>query len=312
MYYLGTSFQVFVIAELLLGVGAAFLSGTLTALTYDILRECGRVNEATKVFGNIQAITLYSSLTAFIIGGFMTIIDLRLPFLSTLITFLIGTAVCSTLREPRFKSDKSKPAYFLLHVKKSITILKSERHLFFLILVMAFMGCLFMMSFWIWQPYLQSIGVATEFFGIIYGLNSIIAALGAHLAYKIEPLLNERKLIIIFPTVLGLSFIGLGLYQSMITAIALIGLQQILKGISNPILITYINKLTPSEVRATIFSIVGLLTRLFFAVLSPIIGFIADSTSISFALIICGFLFSVAPILFLLSTTKLTNKMFKA
>lgn len=309
IYCLGTTFQMFAIAESLLGIGTAFLSGTLTALVYDILKEYGRVGEATKIFGNIQALTIYSSLTAFIIGGFIATIDLRLPFWFTLITFLIGTAICSTLREPRLESKVPNYTSFIVHVKKSIDTLRNDLHLSILIFITAFLGCLFTVSFWIWQPYLQDIGVSIEFFGIIYGVNSITTALAANLAYKIELLLDEKKLLVIFPTILSFSFIGLGLCPPIIIAIILIQLQQITKGVLNPILTKYINMLTQSEIRATIFSLLGLLTRLQFAILSPFIGFLADTTSLTFALIVCGIFVLIVPILYFSPNIKLANKL---
>jgi hypothetical protein len=65
------------------------------------------------------------------------------------------------------------------------------------------------------------------------------------------------------------------------------------RGIASPVLKDYINRLTSSDIRATVLSIRSLIVRAFFAVIAPFFGWIADVLSLSQALIIIGMVFMV-------------------
>lgn len=292
LYSLGTTLEIFILAESILGIGTAFLSGTLIALTYEILERSGCVDKATKVFGNIQAISISSSFVAYVIGGLIAKIDLRLPFWITLSTFLLGTLICSTLPKVEisdsFRESKSKS--LVKHLTDALTLLRHSPSLLTLVFIIASLTCLFTISFWLWQPYLQDIGVGIEFFGIIYGANVVSTVIGARLSYLIEKHVNEKIFLLIFPSMVGVSFIVLGLFPYIVTVVVMIQFQQIMKGIGNPILTKIINMHAPNDIRTTLLSIVNLLGRLQFAIVSPVIGFIADMFSLPFTLILCGIL----------------------
>jgi sugar phosphate permease len=65
-------------------------------------------------------------------------------------------------------------------------------------------------------------------------------------------------------------------------------LQQFVRGFSEPVFSDYINKLTTSDVRATILSVKSMLGNLIYAIIIPFIGWIADVYSILQALTIAG------------------------
>ncbi len=56
IYCLASDFWGFLLAELTLGLGSSFLSGTNSAMLYDTLVQSGKVEEHKKISGRMQAI----------------------------------------------------------------------------------------------------------------------------------------------------------------------------------------------------------------------------------------------------------------
>ena len=60
------------------------------------------------------------------------------------------------------------------------------------------------------------------------------------------------------------------------------------RGLATPVLKQYINKITASEIRATVLSIRSLILRLFYAILGPLFGWVSDVINLGTALVMCG------------------------
>lgn len=63
---------------------------------------------------------------------------------------------------------------------------------------------------------------------------------------------------------------------------------QFIKWFSSIIISDYVHKLTDSDFRATIFSVKSLIEKLFFAIITPFIGWIVDIYTLKQALNISG------------------------
>ena len=68
------------------------------------------------------------------------------------------------------------------------------------------------------------------------------------------------------------------------------------RGIATPVLKDYINRITTSDIRATILSIRSLLIRAFFAAIAPLFGYLTDHFSLRQAFIMLGIVFIVLTI----------------
>lgn len=65
-------------------------------------------------------------------------------------------------------------------------------------------------------------------------------------------------------------------------------IQQFVRGFSSTIIADYINKLTDSSMRATILSVQSLVGKLIYAVILPIVGWVADVYTLIQALVLVG------------------------
>jgi len=78
-----------------------------------------------------------------------------------------------------------------------------------------------------------------------------------------------------------------------LSALPVLGLFYLARGVATPLLRNYINLITTSEVRATVLSVRNLLIRLTFAITGPIFGWITDQYGLSSAMMSAGILFAI-------------------
>jgi MFS family permease len=78
---LGQSFNAFILAAILGGLGGALISGADTALLYDSLKAINKEKESKKVYGKLRAIKYWSIVLAALIGAPIYVKLNYLPFL---------------------------------------------------------------------------------------------------------------------------------------------------------------------------------------------------------------------------------------
>ena len=79
---------------------------------------------------------------------------------------------------------------------------------------------------------------------------------------------------------------------------------QFVRGFSQPLFSDYVNKLTASDIRATVLSVQSLVQRLLYALLVPFIGWAADVYSVLQAFTIAGLITLIGGIILLFILRK--------
>jgi hypothetical protein len=74
----------------------------------------------------------------------------------------------------------------------------------------------------------------------------------------------------------------------------------LVRGVATPVLKDYINRLTMSEMRATVLSVRNFVIRVIFAIVAPLTGRISDTYDIRTGLATAGILFTILVIPLLL------------
>ena len=73
-------FWEFLLAEILLGIGNSFISGSDSAILYDSLLQSKQTNQYTKIEGKTYSIGNFAEAGAGILGGFLAEMSLRYPW----------------------------------------------------------------------------------------------------------------------------------------------------------------------------------------------------------------------------------------
>ncbi|MDR2009776.1 MAG: MFS transporter [Bacteroidales bacterium] len=308
VYSNSTGFYGFLTAQLILGTGQSFISGSDSALLYDSLKLAGKENQYVKYEGQILSIGNFSETIAAVVGGFLAEISLRTPFhWQTAIAAIAIPAAIFTV-EPKLYTKEQ-----VIRFKNIINIVKlclyKSRELFVNILFSAIVGCATLTMAWILQAYLAGVHNFSEYqIGISWSVLNLTVGISTIFAYKFERTFGKRTTVFIILLVTGGVYILLGLTTSVIVFIA-IWLFYFIRGVATPVLKNYINELCEPNVRATVLSIRNLAIRLIFAVVAPFIGWYTDVYSINQAFLLSGiFIIVFGAIAFTIFIPYLKNK----
>lgn len=299
-YALGNGFIWFLMAEITLGIGQSFISGADSALLYDSLKH----NQLEKKYLRYESINTsignFSEAFGAIIGGALAEISLRTPFFwQTGIAFLAIPAAL-TLVEPPTASLRLKPglADIIRVIKYSLV---TNKHLRWNLVYSSVIGAATLTMAWVYQLQLHNMGFGEFKIGATATILNLLLGFVTLWAYRIENYLQPKAIIWITTFIITGGFIAAGLSDTPVLLFFVLLLFYSARGIASPVLKDYINRLTSSDIRATVLSIRSLIVRAFFAVIAPFFGWMADVISINQALIIIGIVFMVVttPIIFL-------------
>ncbi|MDP2932906.1 MAG: MFS transporter [bacterium] len=290
MYSLSYGFWGFLAAELVMGAGSSFISGADSALIYDTLIADKREKSYKKIEGRNLATANFSEGIAAVIGGFLALISLRFPiYIETVIVFLTIPVALALKEPPRHAADSSGG-----NIRSLFKILKFSLHehgeVKWLMIYSAVVAASTMVMVWFVQPFLQLVNWPLALFGVAWAALNISTGLFSVAAARIEEILGRRRSLVSLIALTALGCFLLAFFQSW-WALGLFFIFNFVRGVNNPVLLDYINRLIPSESRATILSVKALLARLIFAIFGPVIGFISDSYSLKTAFLWSGVIF---------------------
>lgn len=101
----GSSFEVFLVAQLLLGAGTAFASGTDTALLYDSLLDQNRESEVANHELRAWRASFAALAISAVAGGALATIAAELPYIAAAVSAAIGFILVLWFKEPSRAPD---------------------------------------------------------------------------------------------------------------------------------------------------------------------------------------------------------------
>lgn len=282
LFCFNDTFHIFCIAEILIGIGASMISGSDSALLYDTLIETKNKQDYTKIEGRNYAIGNFSEATAGILGGFLAVSSIFLPVYVQTVVLSLSIPISLSLVEPKIntknKLERSFKAVFQIFTH---TIIDNKK-LKWLVIYSSSMGVATLSMAWFAQPFFKIINVPLIYFGILWaGLNfsAGLTSFNAHHIYKKN---NIYNILILLGIIMSILFIIISLKQTFIGLLFILFIY-LIRGIVTPILRNEINVNTESRKRATVLSVRSFIIRISFAIIAPILGFIADNFSLSFS-----------------------------
>lgn len=276
LYSISHEFTNFILAEIVWGAGLAFLSGADSAFLYDTLKENNKEKYYKKIKGNANFYAFLAMSVGSIIGGFIAEISYRatfyfmIPFIALLIPITIS------MKEAKRKKLIYKKGY--IHDIKEI-FLKNifyNKKVFFIILFSTVLLGINWAAWTLGQPYMQKTGIEIKYFGIIYAMFSGVAALSAKYSEEIEKKIGAKYSLFLIALLIPLAYFLLGSI-TLPLSFGFIFILQFVWGFSDTVTSDYINRETPSRIRATVLSISSMSMRIFYSLIGIVIGLIFDS-----------------------------------
>ncbi|MGC9331397.1 MAG: MFS transporter [Bacteroidales bacterium] len=292
VYSFSYGFWGFLMAEMVLGTGQSFISGSDSAMLYDTLLSQNKQHQYLKLEGRVLSMGNFAETLAALAGGALAEISLRLPFQAQIAVAAIAIPAAVTLTEPPRHKDVQKGS-----LKKILRIVKhslvQNKVLRYNILFSSITGCATLTMAWFIQPYMDTIlGFSKTQIGIAWAVLNLTVGLTSLVAYRIEHRLSNKITIYGIIFFIGLGYVSLALFNTL-WVIPFLLMFYFTRGIATPVLKDYINRLTKSDQRATVLSVRNFVIRVFFAVTGPFLGWYADLYDLQSALMLSGVLFFV-------------------
>lgn len=286
VYSISHSFVWFMVAEIILGVGYSFVSGADSAMLYDTLHENKQEKRYVRLEGKITSAGNFAEALAGVAGGLLAAITLRTPFYFQFLVAAMAIPAAWQLVEPKLHRQHIRltPLQFLHEARRNLT---ANRDLTVAILFSAVTGTATLTFAWFVQPWFQAIQLPVGWFGIMWALLNLSVAVSSAFAYKVEDRVTKKSGSILIMVSLTLGFWLSGLFPTL-WGLAFLFFFYLARGAATVILKNYINEYTESTVRATLLSVRNFLIRIIFAVTGPILGWVTDHVSLTWAFISAG------------------------
>ncbi len=287
------NFVVIIIGFIFCGLGFTLESGSGEALVYDSLILMKKEDTYIKVNGNKEVIYQIGSGIGLLVGGYIAVTNFNLTFELTILFYLIALAVISMMKETPMKEKPSRKSFketLYEHYVKSTKVVFKNKRLLYLIIIGAVVAAPITSIFFYFQNYLFKLGYTAFTIGILLALHSLFAAFGGIMAYKLEKKYRERKILYFIPLFMLISFWLVLVDEIIFVPFVLLGF---FDSIFYVVLLDYINKLTPSETRATVLSFSGLAFSIVMILVFPIIGLLGDYYGLKFSFLILAIIVTI-------------------
>ncbi|MBZ9622305.1 MFS transporter [Clostridium sp. FP2] len=276
------SFWGFVIGFIVSALSYNLESGAGEALLYDSLKEIGEEKKYMKVLGKNEIIMQMAQTCGLLLGGFLSNYGYVYAYGVTIVVSMGSIIQAFSFTEPNIKIEIEEKSFKILkkQVVESFYIIAGNKKLAFLIV---FSQGIFMFNasiFFYFQNYLLDRGISKGSIGVMLATSALAAAITSSQTHKIEKKIGEKVIITLFPIIISICIWGVAL--SKYYCIFFI----VINTIDSIVFVAvgdYINKLIPSEKRATILSMASMIFSLYMIVLFPIIGKIGDAFSLQIA-----------------------------
>ncbi len=291
-------------------------SGAGDALVYDSLLLDGRKQEYMKINGRKELVYQAGAIAAFLLGGYLAVRSYPLVF-----HLSMGICVASLLtglffREPPIEraadSEPKDPASpeirsatlgrriirsMYIQTANSLRVVRSRPKIAFLIIFSELLFTFLTMLFFYLQNYWKGIGRDELFIGMVFAAESLIAGIFSLRAEAIERRIGEKGVLLIMPLLVVICLWGVAVTNWQAAFFLLAG---VIEGVLIVAISAYVNRLIPSENRATILSFQSMTFSFFMVVLFPAAGWIGDIFSLRAAFLAMAILGTLLYLLYLL------------
>ena len=289
-YSLSYGFWGFTLAAILLGVGASFISGSDSALLYDSLLELEKTGDFVKFEGRLYAIGNFSEAIAGVLGGLLAVYSLRYPFYAQTVVAVLGIFAALSLVEPtRHRVFAAKQSWSNIKQVLRFSLLEHPTLRWFIVFS-AIVGCTTLTMAWFAQPYFEFAEIPLVYYGVLWTALNLTVGIASWFAHRIEHKMAPLTLSVLILVLVITAYAGTGLLPAAL-GLASIFVLYIGRGIATPVLKNFVNRHTPSEMRATVLSIRNFIIRLIFALLGPLLGYLTDTYSLQQAMLLAGVIF---------------------
>jgi MFS family permease len=281
LLFVSHSFALALVANIMIGVFFAFVSGADIALIYDSLLASGQEKKFKLVQSLFSAVVVLSLAAASVVGGYVaTKYSFRATILLNVIAYFIAFICEIFLIEPP-KHFIPASASLRHHLKESILAFIQNKSLLFISIYLAIFTVVMDFSQSLIQPYFKMAGLGAHLFGPV---NAFFLILSGGITFLIIYFAKNAKHLQIHLVIGALlvifQFIVLSWLLNVYIAVFVVGLGQVAKGVTSVFIKEFSNNHIASKSRATMFSIQGFVVNFASVILVPFLGKLVDHNGV--------------------------------
>jgi MFS family permease len=301
IYAFGSSFTIFVGAEIIWAVGWALMNGSNEAWVIDQLAKEGRSSDVPRTFTLMMGSSYIVGVVGGLVASVLIIFALNLPFLGGgLIMFLSAVLVMIYLAE-NHGAQRSSLRRIL---GESLAFYRSSGGLQLLTAAESFRYMASVIYLFLYQPYLVTIGLGEELLGAYFSVLMISSALGSVMGPRLNERIGHHRVMALSSIGLVSSFLVLSLSPGLIISCALFALCGLSNGLGWPPLMIWRNRIVPSRIRASALALFSSFTYLAGAVMTLVLGAILDTSTPTIGFVFATLIGGASVPLFLLANRK--------
>lgn len=294
----------FILFEVCIGMAASLESGTDVSFLYDSIKASKKQHSyeealSHKNIAKHAGFMLGSLLSSLLmIWGYRSVIWMQL--IKSIFPIFLALSLVST---PGVKIKAQHLYRNILLIVRSVVHKKYDT--FWIMLFLVLWSALLSMMIWIFQKKWMSVGISTNYFGILMALYAGSCIISSKLILHLVKKFRTDHILLCFGILAPLLLVGLGLTKKSWSSILLIYAIGLLSSVSSVTLLHQFNAKIPSRIRSSSNSAVSLLSSLAFFSMAPIVGYSMDHFSLNLTLCCGGFVILGLSLFF-------THKMWKS
>lgn len=295
LYSFASSLPLFMMAEIILGLGGSFISGSDSALLYDSLAAENKESDYLRYEGRITSLGNFAETIAAVCGGMIALwCGYRGVYIAQTCIAAIAIPASLLLTEPPQCKKIARP-----NLQQILSICKESlflnKQLSAAILLSSAIGTATLCMAWTSQVYFVTNHLDEKSITPLWVFLNLTVAVVAAFSHKLVEKIGMRPALYIMIFYIPLGYILLGALPLILGLTSLLVFYAI-RGYATPLLKDITNKYCESQTRATVLSIRSLIIRTSFSLLGPMIGVVTESYSLGYALILAGILLTLCSV----------------
>ena len=291
-YTIADSFGGVLLAEIILGMGWAFISGSDNALLYETLKAEKRDEQYKLYDGRMASLAQTGEAAGAIFAGLMYALWPLFPFVGQIGVWVVALILCWSLHEPETDEHTVTKSHLAEAVKTWHYAFIENQKIRVTILFGGFLGLASFYTVWLIQPYMQETGVPVGWLGPAWAGANLMVALGAILSHRLKKRVSTTMLVIIFIGLAVSGYIGLSVV-SYVWGFLFYYLLTLMRGLQGPLMRGQLQAESDRKNRASILSLHSLNFRLLFVLTGPLVGYSADTLGLQGTFGVLAVLFAI-------------------
>lgn len=284
------NFWGFALSFVIQALGNAFTSGSEEALVYDSLKCIDKEDDFIKVNGRLNMLIEVSQAIATVVGGVLAEYSYVWCYVACVVIALLSLVPVVFMTEPPILEERTEQltgmALVKNHFKVSYQVLNNDVRIMKIIMFYSLIFASHVLLFFYSQQYFYDCGYNKIQISIVFLFAGIISCLGALASDYLYQKLDD-KIAFLSAVIIALTMVCYG-FNIPILAIVVFIISNFFNAVLYPVESECLNRLIPSEQRATLISINSMFFSIMMIVMFPIAGMLADVWNLSIVLMGIG------------------------